>query len=270
MKNPLQHVKHLMKDPINTIAEANERKKEIMPWFFGSVALAVVGCILGGFVSALMVIGLVGVFATMFFGFLLFVLKKAKDKFKALTCNDCNTMAEIKTPEDLASYVSYYITGDVAQFDGITHPSSTNGVVSAITAKATASAVAYIELKCPKCGKTKKLKYSITHFKCELTEKNVRVPDVELVKSRLEQAVKEVVNDYNDSEKRGQIPFTVQSIYHPNYENKEKLGASGARANYKGVTITYRRTAQELVEGFFIRNELNGTIKEISEEAASK
>ena len=173
MKNPLKHVKHLMKDPINTIEEANARKKEILPWLYGSIAVAVVFSILGGFITFFTIIGMVGIFATMFFGFLLFILKKAKEKFKALTCNSCNTMAEIKTPEAFEAYVSYTITGDQAEYEGITHPSSDNGVVSAITCKASASATAYIELKCPNCGQVKKLKYSITPFKCECIEKRL-------------------------------------------------------------------------------------------------
>jgi hypothetical protein len=101
MKNPLAYLKHLVKDPINTIAEADARKKEIMPWLYGSIALAVVPSVLGGAISALgflTIFGIIGIFAVMFFGFLLFVIKKAKEKFKALTCNKCNVMAEIKTP----------------------------------------------------------------------------------------------------------------------------------------------------------------------------
>ena len=42
MGNPIAYIKHLMKDPINTIAEADARKKEIMPWLFGSIGVAVV------------------------------------------------------------------------------------------------------------------------------------------------------------------------------------------------------------------------------------
>ena len=30
MKNPLAYLKHIVKDPVNTIAEADARKKEIM------------------------------------------------------------------------------------------------------------------------------------------------------------------------------------------------------------------------------------------------
>lgn len=90
MKNPLVYLKHLVKDPINTIAEADARKKEIMPWLYGSIALAVVPSVLGGAISALSfltIFGMIGIFATMFFGFLLFVIKKAKEKFKARSVN---------------------------------------------------------------------------------------------------------------------------------------------------------------------------------------
>ena len=144
MKNPLTYLKHLVKDPINTIAEADARKKEIMPWLYGSIALAVIPSVLGGAVEALSfltIFGMIGIFAIMFFAFLLFVIKKAKDRFKALTCNECNTLAEIKTPEDFAKYISFAIGKNVAVYNGISHPSSNNGVVSEITASANATAL---------------------------------------------------------------------------------------------------------------------------------
>ena len=163
MKNPIAYLKHLVKDPINTIDEADARKKEIMPWLYGSIALAVVASVLGGAVSALAfltIFGLIGIFATMFFAFLLFVIKKAKEKFKVLTCNQCNVMAEIKTAEQMSKYVSYAIGKNVAVYNGVRHPSSNNGVVSEITASASATVHVAIDLKCPHCGNVKKLNYT--------------------------------------------------------------------------------------------------------------
>ena len=270
MKNPINHIKHLMKDPLNSIAEVEARKKEIMPWLFGSIGVAVVFCILGNFVSFLTIFGLVGVFATMFFGFLLFIANKVKARFKALTCEGCNTLIEIKTQEDFDTYVSYEIVSHGATFDGISHPSSSDGIVSSVTAKASASATVIITIKCPNCGKIKCLKYSISPFKCVAEEKKVPVLGLEAVKTRLQNDVVKVVDEYNDPATRNKIPFTVQSIHHPNFENKDKLGASGAKESYGSVTITYHRTVEELVEGYFVRNELNGTIKAIEEKSESK
>ena len=82
MKNPIKHLKHLWKDPINTIEEANRRKKEIMPWFIGFLAAAVLFCALDGVLGTgiLMILGIIGVFGAMAFGFMLFVIKKATAK----------------------------------------------------------------------------------------------------------------------------------------------------------------------------------------------
>ena len=73
MKNPILHVKHLWKDPINNIEEANTRKKEVMPWLLGSVGAAVLFCGLGGAlgIGILSVFGFVGIVGVMVFGFLL-------------------------------------------------------------------------------------------------------------------------------------------------------------------------------------------------------
>ena len=46
MKNPIAYIKHLVKDPITTMAEANARKKEIMPLLYGSLGVLAVGLIL--------------------------------------------------------------------------------------------------------------------------------------------------------------------------------------------------------------------------------
>ena len=48
---------------------------------------------------------------------MLFIIKNAKQKFTALTCNKCNVMAEIKTPEDFAKYVSYSVGKHEADYE---------------------------------------------------------------------------------------------------------------------------------------------------------
>lgn len=261
MKNPIKYFKHLVKDPINTIEEANARKKEIMPWLYGSIAVAVVANVLPGIISALSflsIFGIIGVFGVMFFGFLLFIIKKAKEKFAALTCNGCNTMATFTTQEDFNKFVSYTASEDVATYAGISHPASKDGVVSNVDASAASNVTVSITLTCPNCGQAKHLKYNIVPFKCSMSEKKVLVRDLETVKFRLETAVKEVVKDYNDPDKRKNIPYTIQSVHHPDYENRTKPQTGST--TYNGVKIGYRRDVDELVEGFFIHNELNGKI----------
>ena len=267
--NPIAYFKHLVKDPINTIAEADARKKEIMPWLFGSLALAVIPSVLSGIVDALssilMIIGMIGIFASMFFGFLLFVISKAKEKFKALTCNKCNTLAEIKTPEDFAKYISYTVGKNEAAYKGISHPASNDGVVSKITASADASVTVDIDLKCPHCANVKKLKYAITPFKCSAVESKVHVRDVELVKMRLENAVKAVVADYNDPEKYAAMPRSIHSAKNPLFESRTTFKAANdpkAHPVYNGVKIEKFIDPEEVVEQFFLINQLDGKISE--------
>ena len=268
MGNPIAYLKHLVKDPINTIAEADARKKEIMPWLYGSIALGVIPTVLGGAISALgflTIFGMIGIFATMFFGFLLFVIKKSKEKFKALTCNKCNVMAEIKSPEEFTKYVSYTIGKNEAVFKGVSHPSSNNGVVSEVSAKASATVDVAIDLTCPHCGNVKKLKYTVVPFRCSESQKKVAVRDVEVVKMRLENAMRTVVADYNDPAKREAIGYTIHSKKNPKYEHRTKPTAGNdtvAYPRYNGVKIDYHKDVEEMVEIFFMENQLDGKIVE--------
>lgn len=222
MKNPLTYLKHIVKDPINTMAEADARKKEIMPLLYGSIGLTVVGIALQlilklEFFVAFSFIGVVG---ALFCAFLLFILSKAKTKFAALTCDGCGTMLDIKTEEEFGKYVSYQILSDTTKFK-LSHPSSNNGVVSSVQASGEGNAVLRVSFVCPHCGQTKSFQYSITPFKCQREQKNVRVPDLELVKTKLEDSVRKVLSVY-ESNDRAKIPYTIQSVYHPNYENRAK------------------------------------------------
>lgn len=273
MKNPLKHLKHMWKDPINTIEEANARKKEIMPWLYGSIGAAVLFCVLDGVLNTgiLMIFGMIGVFGVMAFGFMLFIIKKAKEKFAALTCTKCNTMATIKTIEEYEKYVKYSVGPCVATYDGISHPASNNGVVSEITAKGSAAVTVDIDLVCPHCGNSKPLKYVIVPFKCSAVEQKVPVPNVEVAKMRLENAVRLVVNDYNDPEKRANIPYSIHSKKNPNYENRTKVQVGSSWIpKYNGVRIDYRKDIEEMVEAFFIENQLDGKIIDPTAPSKSK
>ena len=274
MKNVIQQLKHMWKDPINTIEEADARKKEIMPWLYGSIGVAVVPSILGNLINALdflTMFSIIGVVGIMAFGFLLFIIKKAKAKFEALTCDKCNVMAEIKTAEDFAKYVSYSVGKYEATYLGINHPASNNGVVSKVEAKGNATVVVPIDLKCPHCGNVKRLEYTVVPFKCSSVEEKVLVRDLETVKTRLENAVKEVVKDYNDLEKRSEFPYSIHSKKNPNYENRTKpqVGTSWI-PRYNGVRIDYRKDVEEMVEAFFLENQLDGTIVDPSKPKKTK
>lgn len=260
MKNPIAYLKHILKDPINTNAEAEARKKEIMPLLYISIGIAVVPCILMTFLSLdfLGILSFIGVVCIIVCAFLLFVIKKAKEKFAALTCNSCKTMFTADSLETFKDLVSY----EVVKENFVTktsHPSSNNGVISEVKVTGESTAVLSVSFKCPNCGETKSFKYTITPFRGEIKFKKVTVTEVELVKARLETEMKEVAAVYN-SEKREQIPYSIHSMHHPNYADRDKPQLGITRPQYNGVTITYHREIDEMVEGLFLNNELNGKI----------
>ena len=276
MKNPLKHLKHMWKDPINTIDEANARKKEVLPWLIASIEVAVLGSVLPNVIEGLgflMIVGLVGIFSAMAFGFMLFIIKRAKEKFAALTCDKCNTLASIKTPEEYAECVSYTIESNVATYDGISHPASNNGIISAVTVKGSSKAVVSITLKCANCGNEKKLCYTISPFKFTMEEKKVMVKDVEIVKMRLESAARAVVEEYNNAEKRKLIPYSIHSKNNPKYEQRTKVHVGNdtvAYPIYNGVKIDYHKDVEEMVDAFFLENQLDGKIVDLNKTSKSK
>ena len=267
MKNPLAYLKHIVKDPINTIAEADARKKEIMPLFYGSACILAVGLILQvaaklDFMAAVSFIGLVGVALC---GFLFLIIKKAKERFTALTCDSCHTMADIKTPEDFAKYVSFAVMEDRATFKEDQHSkiSPTNGVHSLVKISASSVGVVSVDITCPNCGSVKHLVYETAPFKCHIEQKNVRVVDYNKVYAQMADAVRAVVNEYNNPETRKNIPYTLHSSKNPNFETRytfKGANASDARPVYNGVKLDIRQDIEEMVEHYFVIPQINGTL----------
>ncbi len=254
---------NLWKEPVTNAEQVKARKKDLWAWLYTFAGIALLMGILGGIVSAISIVTgifvFVGVVGIMYCGFLLFVAGKAGDRFEALTCEDCNTLFALENKEDFGKYISYEIVKENVTSD-LSHPASQNGMVREVTASGKASVTVQIELKCPNCGKIRTLLYSIEPFKCERKESNVLVKDLAIVKANLETAVKEVVATYKNPETRNEIPFSIHSIHSPNYANRSKPQTYNSLPQVNGVKITYHRTADELVKGYFTENELNGTL----------
>ena len=271
MKNPIAYLKHLVKDPVNTIAEADARKKEIMPFLYGSLGVLALGLVLQlaaklDFMAALSFIGLA---ATAFFGFLLWGIKKVKERFEGLTCSKCNTLAEIKTPEDFAKYVSYTVEKDCATFKENQHPvvTPTNGVHSFVKIVGSSSAVVSVDITCPNCGEVKHLRYEAKPFECHTERKNVSVKDYAVVFNQMETAVRNAVNDYNDQDKKTSIPYSLHSSKNPNFEERFTMkgaNASGAHPDYNGVRIDVHQDVEEMLEHYFVIPMINGTLSDPS------
>ena len=265
--NPLAYLKHIVKDPINTIAEADASKKEIMPLLYGSLGILGVGVILqvAAKLDFMAIFSFIGLAATVFCLFLLGVISSAKKRFEALTCDKCKKMAEIKTPEDFAKYICYSVEKDVANFNGYSgNKQPTNGVFSLVKFSGSSSAILSVKLTCPHCGEVKHLKYYAEPFKCHAEAKNVRALQFDSVSRMLETSVRTAVDSYNDPEKKISIPYTFHSSKNPNFENRFKFKGSngtGAHPDYMGARIDYRKDVEEMLEHYFVLNELNGSIK---------
>ena len=238
-KNPFK----MIKEPVKTIEDVKARKEDLKPWLILSAILCVVE---------------IGIFGLMYFGFLYLMLNSIKKRFDLLTCGKCNEMATFDTVEKFEKYIKYEVSGGTAEYNGVTHPASQEGVVAYVEATATANATVSIKMKCPNCGEVKYLEYHITPFKCFIKRDKVGVLVLEEVKAELDTAMKEVVNDFNNGKP---VPYTMHSVHHPRYEERNKAHLAGeVRAQYKGVTIEYHREVEELVKGYFVHNELNGSL----------
>ena len=264
MKNPLAYLKHLVKDPINTNEEADARKAEIMPLLYGSAGLLALGVILQvvARLEFMVVFSVIGLFGAVFFAFLLSVITQAKARFTVLTCDKCNTMADIQTHEDFVKYISYVVEKDEAIYKGRDPlaPSNKNGGLYA-KAYATSSAIVSVDITCPNCGEKRHLKYSATPFKCYAERRNINPPEFEFVRSKLESAVQAAVDDYNNPDKKGNIPYSFHSSKNANFEKRHTLkgaNAIDAHPKYMDVRIDYHKDVEEMLEHYFVLRELNG------------
>lgn len=267
MKNPITYLKHIVKDPVTTMAEADAREKEIIPLFYASAGMLLLGVILQiaaklDFMATFSFIGLVG---TAFCLFLFSILESARQRFESLTCDHCNTLPKIDSPETFGAYLSFIVEQDEATFKEGQHPtvSPTNGVHSYVKISASSSAILSVALTCPHCGEVKRLRYSATPFKCHTEQKNVRTIDYELVHQQMEAAVRSAVNDYNNPDKKRHIPYSIHSSKNAHFSERTTFkgaNASGAHPDYLGVKIDYHKDVEEMLLHYFTLNELNGSL----------
>ena len=78
----------------------------------------------------------------------------------------------------------------------------------------------------------------------------------------MESAVRAAVADYNNAEIRKNIPYTIHSRKHPDYANRTKPQVGNIYPDYNGAVIRYHKDVEEMVEAFFMDNQLDGKIIE--------
>lgn len=255
-----KNIKPMVKDPVTNMDQLIERRREVsgMLYFFilFTAVIAILCClpVVGDIASMLTILPVAGL---MFSGFLMWVLAKAEDKFKALTCGKCGKMLELHTQAEMAKYVTYEIVSEKSN-SGISHPASNNGIVPYVEATGSVSSAIKVTFTCPDCGETKTFMYHVEPLKLKIKTKQVPVPAIETAKANVTNAVQAILDMYDNGD-GAKIPYSIQSVHHP--RNAEKTKPQTGYEQYRGVDIVYHRDIDEMVEGLFIHNELNGTIK---------
>ena len=110
-------------------------------------------------------------------------------------------------------------------------------------------------------------------FKCHAEAKNVRTLQFKTVSASLESAVKSAIADYNNPDKKSLVPYTFHSSKNPNFENRFSFKGSngaGAHPEYMGAKIDYHKDVEEMLEHYFVLNELNGSLVDPSKSKKAK
>ena len=262
-----KNLKPMWKDPVNNMQQLEAKRKDVWDMMYTVLAILAITILLSvlgnlikplaaiaGIVSTLNIIPIAGL---MFAGFLLFVLKKAEEKFKALTCKKCGHMLDLKTQADFAKYVTYEIRSEKSS-TGISHPASKDGVVPYVEATGSVSSSVAVAFTCTECGENKAFMYYIEPLKLKARSNKVVVAGVETAKVNLTNSVQAILDMYENGD-GAKIPYSISSVHHPRHAERTK--PQTGYESYRGVDIVYHRDIDEMVEGLFIHNELNGTIK---------
>lgn len=263
MKKLIAFFKRAFTGPVNSMDDVKERKKDLKKLLIVSGVLTAI-CIGVGMIPKL---GTVSMFAPIPGLFMLvvlfffFILKRIQARFEFLHCDNCQTDVNIKSSEEFDTYVTYENLGITTNFPKpLIVDGNEPGLYKTIKVSGSISVDIRLDLTCTNCGNVKTKKFTLTPFKCEIERTNVRIrtaAELQALLDSMKNSVQEAINDCLDEDVDHGVPVTVTSIHHPNYENRSKPGCEGARMPYKDVTVTYFRYVDELIDGYFLRNELN-------------
>lgn len=219
-----KNIVRVIKDPVKTPDEANERKRVIFAFLYLFIALVLVSLILSvaipGAQDIFMIVGVV--FGMLAIGcvFLTRVLNKMKEKFADLECPNCKKQI---TYDKNVQIKLINKTFDVAK-NSKTIEQNGIPVQATITATGKEHSTFEITCKCQECGTEKTFTHEFVTVECEKSA--VKVPYVS--------SGAMLVQFEADVRKEGAEGFE---------------GKKGTTAN--GVKIKYNRTPQDLVRGYF-------------------
>jgi len=263
MKKFFGFLKRVVKGPVNSLEDVKQRRKDLLILLIPCLVILLACSILGSTVDALDFLSIftaIFVFPVMFLLFLFWMLHRIKQRFLYFTCDKCDTLNKFTTYDEFDRCVTYELVDvDPAIAKPFILDGKSPNTYKEITVRGYIKVLLKVSYKCLNCGAPKAAIFSLIPFRCETSLYNVTVrnaSEVNTIVGNLTEKIKSVLTEKLD-ENSDNIPVTVTSVFHPNYANRTKLNAQGATVKYGDVTITYHRYVDEVVEGYFVNNEIN-------------
>ena len=233
-----KNIVHFWKDPVTSSTEVATRKREILPFLYLSVCLFAIMIIPIIFLPDISFILAIPALCIAYCAFLLFVAKKAAQKFADIECSNCK--------ERIAFDNNVKIKVIDRKFS-IKKDSKTiekNGVPyqATISVKGEETITAEISCKCQKCGSEKTFTHKFVSLRCNKT--GVKVPYVQSG-ALLIQYESDVNNAYPSAfENLGEIrPVSGELVVGGKSSSSQSVG--------NDVSVTFYRSPEALVKGYF-------------------
>lgn len=229
---------HFFKDPINSSVEVAERKKEILPFLYLCVCLLIVMCIPIIFLPNISIILAIPILGILYCAFLLFVLKKAAQKFADIECTNCKeriAFDENVTVKVIKKDFSIKKESKTIEKNGVPYQAT-------ISAKGEEKITIEVGCKCQKCGTEKTFTHTFVSLRCNKTA--VKIPYVQSGAMLVQ-----FETDLNNAYSAG-----MDDLGEIRPQNGEVIvGGKSASSKTVGndVSVTFHRSPEALVEGYF-------------------
>lgn len=202
-----------------------------------NIWLIVIGFLISLLLPFLSFISMIGIIGVLFSAFLMIVASAAKKKFELLTCPGCG---EIMFFDDTnySDHVTYKVT-DKNFTVSATRTSTDKGVK--VRARGKEKTTAYITCKCSKCSAEKSFGYAYDTFICEREE---------TVSAREALQAEELFST------------SIQDLYNAGIDDIEESVTDrfSVSVHVKNIKISRKRNIETAIHGYFVKNELTGTI----------
>lgn len=224
--NPVEKIKYFLLEPVKSSADAEARKKELIPYVAVSVSAAFVLIGLGMLIEPIKIVfdilGYIAMAATFLFGWCLFKAISLKKKLAKLECTNCKTIIKYSPDTKIEVTNKRFTISDSRK----ENPKA--GVD--ITVSGDEYTHVAITCKCQKCGTEKVINEMFVTARCEM-RKNAAIINADIVAMELRKimqaaydsdftacpgdleitkrtdAEKEVIAFFNEDGTAGKTPF---------------------------------------------------------------